>query len=119
MLITELEKFGARELSLATKLLNAISNGYPKDFDASGVKIAFNPYSGDVFLTNDDYQTCIEVDGELFSYYSTPYNGIEGTFDDLLDQYEEMCNEDKEYIKELARMYYPESLEEIEKLENE
>ena len=119
MLITDLEKFGARELSMATKLLNAISNGYPEDFDASGVKIAFNPYSGDVFLTNDDYQACIEVNGELFSYYFTPYSGIEGTFDECLQQYTDMHYEDREYIKELAEMYYPESLEEIEKLENE
>lgn len=123
MLVTNLARFGGRELAIAEKLLSAISYGFPEDFDCdydtAEVKIAFNPYSGLVFLTNSSYQVCVEVDGELLSYYDTPYDGIEGTFYDLLEQYNEMCEEDKTWLRELAEMYYSESLEEIEKLENE
>lgn len=122
MLITNLARFGGRELAIAERLLNAISNGYPEDFDCdfetSEVKLVFNPNSGDVFLLNENYQLCTEVDGELFSYYCTPYDGIEGTFYGLLERYGEMCEEDKIWFRELAEIYYTESLEEIEKLEN-
>lgn len=110
MLVTNLARFGSRELALASRLLNAISNGFPEDFDCdfdtAEVKIAFNPNSGDVFLTNNSYQVCVEEGGELFSYYSTPYNGLEGTFEDLLFEYKEMCPEDQEWFRELAEAYY-------------
>lgn len=122
MLVTNLARFGARELTIAERLLNAISNGYPEDFDSdfetANVKLGFNPNSGDVFLLNENYQLCTEVDGELFSYYCTPYDGIEGTYYDLLEKYGEMCEEDRIWLRELAETYYPESLEKIEILEN-
>ena len=112
MLVTNLARFGGRELALASKLLNAISNGFPEDFDCdydtAEVKIAFNPYSGDVFLTNNSYQVCVEVEGELFSYYSTPYACLEGVFEDLLIEYKGMCPEDQEWFRELAEAYYKE-----------
>ena len=122
MLVTNLARFGGRELAIAEKLLSAISYGFPEDFDCdydtAEVKIAFNPYSGLVFLTNNSYQICIEIDSELFSYYCTPYDGLEGTFYGLLERYSEMCEEDKMWLRELAEMYYFESLGELEKIEN-
>ena len=59
MLETDLTKFGARELNMAKSLLDAISKGYPDDFDCewgSEVKLAFDTNSGDVFLTNNNFQ---------------------------------------------------------------
>lgn len=112
MLVTNLARFGGRELALAEKLLSAISNGFPEDFDCdydtAEVKIAFNPYSGDVFLTNNSYQVCVEAEGELVSYYNAPYSNLEGTFEDLLIEYKEMCPEDQEWFRELAETYYKE-----------
>lgn len=110
MLVTNLARFGGRELALASRLLNAISNGFPEDFDCdfdtAEVKIAFNPYSGDVFLTNNSYQVCTEEDGELLSYYNTPYDGLEGTYEDLLQEYINMCPEDQEWFRDLTKNYY-------------
>ncbi len=40
-------------------------------------------------------------DGELVSYYTSPYAGIEGTFEELSEQYDEMSEEDKEWFNEI------------------
>jgi len=100
--------FGARELELAVKLLEAAKKGYPFDFDYdSGTKLANNRYSGDVFLVNDDYQVCVEIDGELYSFYTTPYSGHEGVLEDLIDDYrfypDQWNEEDIEYLRDLCR----------------
>lgn len=100
--------FGARELELAKKLLEAAKKGYPSDFDYdSGTKLAFNRNSGEVFLTNDDYQVCIEAGGDLYSFYYTPYSGHEGMLVDLIYDYrnypDQWDDEDIEYLKDLCR----------------
>ena len=61
----------------------------------------FNTHSGYVFLSNSDYQVAIEEEGKLVSFYTTPYEGREGTLEELLEEYEDMHPEDKEYIDEL------------------
>ena len=100
---TDLSKFGCRELDMAGDLLKAISNGLPDDFDDEEITVMFNRNSGMVFLTNAEYQVAVlGDDGELVSFYSTPYEGLEGTFDDLKDQYNDMHEEDKEYMRDIA-----------------
>lgn len=100
-----LADFGYREYEELKKILEAWfdGNGLPDDFDDSGVRPAFNRNSGYVFLTNDDYQVAIEVDGQLESFYTTPYEGFEGTYDELIEEADEDWNdEDLEYLKDLA-----------------
>lgn len=100
-----LADFGYREYEKLKKILEAWfdGNGLPDDFDDSGVRPAFNRNSGYVFLTNDDYQVAIEVDGQLESFYTTPYEGFEGTYDELIEEADEDWNdEDLEYLKDLA-----------------
>ncbi len=81
-----LADFGYRELDEAGKLLSAIKNGLPDDFDNQGIKVAFNMNSGYVFLTNDEYQVAMYDDEseELYSFYNKPYEGLEGSYEDLL-----------------------------------
>ena len=50
--------------------------------------------SGYVFFTNSEYQVAMCETNEhnkleLYSFYSSPYEGKEGSFDELLDEYEE------------------------------
>ena len=100
-----LADFGYREYEELKKILEAWfdGNGLPDDFDDSGVRPAFNRNSGYVFLTNDEYQVAIEVDGQLESFYTTPYEGFEGTYDELIEEADEDWNdEDLEYLKDLA-----------------
>ena len=100
-----LADFGYREYEELKKILEAWfdGNGLPDDFDDSGVRPAFNRNSGYVFLTNDEYQVAIEVDGQLESFYTTPYEGYEGTFDELLEDADASWNyEDLEYLRDIA-----------------
>lgn len=104
----DLSKFGFRELDEAGRLLTAIKNGLPEDFDDQGIAVEFNPNSGNVFLVNSDYQVAMADDeGNLYSFYSTPYEGREGSFADLVEEYDDMHEEDKEYMRDLQSNYYP------------
>ena len=98
----DLADFGYREQRAAQDLFEAWKlNGLPVDFWNNGVKIGFNMNSGYVFLTNSDYQVAMcttnEQDQlELYSFYTSPYEGKEGSFDELLEEYEDMHPEDQE-----------------------
>lgn len=89
----DLSLFGARELDMAAKILTAWSdNGLPEDFYKSGVHLEMNHSSGCVSLTNDECQVCTMNGDELEMFYWTPYSGIEGFADDLIEQLE--CDTD-------------------------
>lgn len=100
----DLSDFGMREIRELKDILDAwLNNGLPDDFEYSGVKPAFNRNSGYVFLVNDEYQVCMEVDGKLESFYTTPYSGYEGFYEELLDEADESWDEeDLEYLRDLA-----------------
>lgn len=101
-----LDDFGYRELDEAINILNAIRDrGLPKEFGGDGVKLAFNSYNGNVFLTNDDYQVCMLTDdGDLEMWLVTPYDGHEGFLEDLVEEYkdypDDWVEEDIEYLRE-------------------
>jgi len=96
----------ARERAMIRDILNAWdASGLPQTFDDDGVKFAFNRNSGNVFLVNSDYQCAMMNGGTLESFYSTPYSGLEGFIDELLDenQPEDIHADDAEYILDVAR----------------
>jgi hypothetical protein len=94
---------GARERNEARKILNAWdAAGLPDDFSDDGVKFAFNRTSGNVFLINSDYQCAMRNDDALESFYTTPYDGREGFWNELTEQYSDMCEEDQEYMRDIA-----------------
>lgn len=102
-----LSDFGLIELEEARNILDAmIDNGVPSDFYNEGVRIAFNRMSGKVFLTNSEYQVAVYSETErgkyLESFYSSPYEGLEGTFEELAEQFKDMNEEDQSWFKDLA-----------------
>tara|TARA_Y100001938_G_scaffold145926_1_gene223686 strand:+ start:700 stop:1038 length:339 start_codon:yes stop_codon:yes gene_type:complete len=100
----DLTKFGYRELDIAGDLLKAIKKGLPSDFYEEGIKLGFNTYSGNVFLTNEDYQVAmVDDDGKLYSFYSSPYDGLEGSYEDLKEDYDDMHPEDQEWFDDLTK----------------
>lgn len=81
-----LENFGYRELALAIELLTLYSEyKLPESFVKEGVTIMFNHYSGMVFITNAEYQVLATNKGKLELFYTTPYKGIEGYKEELLE----------------------------------
>lgn len=104
---TNIADFGYRELDMAKKSLDAAYNGFPEDFNTEGVQIMHNRESGLVFFTNSDYQTCIRIENELYTFYFLPYSGIEGTLNEMVAKYTELENEeDREYIRDIVTTYY-------------
>lgn len=114
----DLSRFGYREISLAIDLLKAYMNGVPDDFDDDEVQIAFNPYSGYVFLTNCNYDSCVEREGKLEQLYFLGYHGYEGFLDELIEQYDDgnIESEDWEGLADICeRNSMDEKAEEIRK----
>jgi hypothetical protein len=77
----------------------------PDDFNDSGVKVAFNKGSGNVFLVNEDYEVAMfnSVSGRLESFYTSPHDGEEGFFDDLKEVYPSMHREDQQWFRDIAK----------------
>lgn len=99
----DFSEFGYRELAMAAELLTALSEGLcPDDFDGSEVKICLNRNSGCVFLTNEDYQVAMMNGDKLESFYSSPYEGREGFWEELVEQFDEMHPEDQQWMRDIA-----------------
>ena len=73
-------------------------DGLPKPFWEGDVKVGFNSGSGFVFLTNNEYQTCMRREDALEMWHNLPHNGEEGFLGDLLDQWEDLHEEDQHYL---------------------
>lgn len=104
-----LADFRYSEIRDAIKLLQTmVDDGLPDDFYDNDVKLAFNRNSGDVFLTNSEYEVAMinPNTGKLESWYYTPYAGHEGFLDELVEWYKDDPNdwdeEDIEYLRDLG-----------------
>tara|TARA_R110002153_G_scaffold203824_1_gene356713 strand:- start:6218 stop:6571 length:354 start_codon:yes stop_codon:yes gene_type:complete len=104
-LTTDLGDFGMREIRMARDLLDAwVLNGLPDDFENDEVTVAFNRMSGYVFLTNAEFQVAVIDDRYLVSFYSSPWEGHEGTLAELVEMFdaETWNGEDIEWLEELC-----------------
>ncbi len=80
---TNLADFGFREKRMAATLLNAMCDGMPDDFENDAVTVMMNTASGNVFLTNSEYQVAMMNGDTLESFYSCPQCGHEGFKSDM------------------------------------
>ncbi len=81
---TDFSKFGYRERKLAEQLLKAWNEqGLPEDFQNDEVVIMFNTHSGNVFLTNSDFQVAMMNGDKLESFYTDLETGEEGFKNEL------------------------------------
>lgn len=103
-----------RELS--EMILSMIEDGVPKDFYDDGVVWEFNPNSGNMFFTNDDYQVCMMNGGKLESFYWLSYDGHAGFAEDLKENYENGCITNEEDIQQLIDLGIIEEIEEDEEV---
>ena len=101
---TDFSRFGYREREMAEELLKASrENGFPEDFEQDGLQIMMNMNSGNVFFTNSEFQVAMMNGEDLESFYNSPYEGKEGFFDELLEEYEDMHPEDQEWFMDVAK----------------
>lgn len=91
-----LANFGAREIEIAANLLRSYAragqhrdgkqyNALPESWCDDGVKLAVNPNSGFVFLSNEESQALVDTDDGVAMWYFTPYYGVEGTLEEVAD----------------------------------
>ena len=95
---TDLTEFGSRERKELVKLLLAWNDqGLPEDFYNDEVTPMMNKMSGNVFLTNSDYQVAMMNGDKLESWYTCSNCGHEGFAEDcqLKDEGCNECNEDE------------------------
>lgn len=87
--------FGTRKNPALTPIAQ---NYFYRDGD---IKVGYNSNSGNVFLIDEDYNVLMMNDGKLDLFITTPYNGEEGFYDDLMDIYDELDEEDQDYLDSL------------------
>tara|TARA_R110001599_G_scaffold129074_2_gene303162 strand:- start:12089 stop:12490 length:402 start_codon:yes stop_codon:yes gene_type:complete len=101
----------SRELNMAGELLIAIAdNRYdPSDpakdyFENRGpIEIGFNPNSGFVFASDEDYNTVLLGDNGLYLFITTSWSGQEGDLEEHIEnmlEYDDYETDDVEYIVE-------------------
>ena len=83
MTTSDLSKFGGRERWLLVELLTAWDKqGLPEDFDNNEVVPMMNMNSGNVFLTNSEFQVAMMNGDKLESCYHCSNCGEEGFAED-------------------------------------
>ena len=90
MTTTDLSDFGHRELRMLEELLCAMrTQGLPSNFDDCEVVPVMNQCSGNVFLSNSEYQVAMMNGDKLESFYTLSYSGEEGFADELYDLFQD------------------------------
>lgn len=98
---SDLSKYGFRELKMLELTLKAMrEQGLPEDFDNNGLVPMLNTDSGNVFLTNSDYQVAMLNGDKLESFYSCPQCGHEGFKEDM--EHNEEDKDCQEYLKDIG-----------------
>lgn len=97
---TDLSKFGSREREMAEELLKAWrTNGLPEDFNDDEVTVMMNMNSGNVFLTNSEFQVAMMNGDDLESFYSCPECGEEGFKEDINHEGNSGC---RKFLKDIG-----------------
>jgi hypothetical protein len=94
---TDLAKYGHRELDLASNLLGIFKTekDRTKFFSHDGVRVFFNLYSTEVFLTNSEYDVAmVNEEGFLTDYMTCPECGYEGFEEDFKTDLVSKCCKD-------------------------
>lgn len=102
--LSNLQKFGTRELEMVRDLIDVFlkrkwKNVRDEPDESEELSIKFNTSSGNIFLTDEDFNVWIEEDGYLVQFFSCAECGNEETM-----QYF-MVNDDCYGCLELANQF--------------
>ena len=95
----DLSAFGYCELELAIDLLKAYKD-QRIDFLGDGLTLNFNTHSGNVFLSDEDYNVGMMNGDKLEQWFNCPYCGHEGFKDEM--QHKPEDGECTRYLKEIG-----------------
>lgn len=97
----DISTMGGRELRMMRDLLSAyVDGGKDKTYVMqTPAMIGFNPFSGCVFMCDEDGNTAMECDGELHDFFVCPECGQEGLEGDF-ETDTECC---KEYYEQVTQ----------------
>lgn len=73
-----------------------------KVYDDGAIDVEFNPNSGCVFLIDEEYNCFMKNGEELDLFIYTPYKGVEGFFDEVMDEFMDLHPDDQDYMLGLA-----------------
>jgi hypothetical protein len=97
---TDFSRFGSRERAMVRQLLEAWEKqGLPEDFSDDEVVPMMNMNSGNVFLTNSNYEVAMMNGDKLESFYSCPECGHEGFKDEMQHEGDAEC---QRYLKDIG-----------------
>jgi len=95
----DLSTFGYHEIDLAVDLLKAYKE-QSANFLGDGLMLNFNTHSGNVFLSDEDYNVGLMNGDKLEQWFNCPYCGHEGFKDEMLHKAkDEECTR---YLKEIG-----------------
>ena len=96
-----LEDFGFIELHEAGRLLVTLKTNNDKTNNlGSGLKVEFNPSSGNVFLVDEDYNVAMMNGDTLEDWYMCPYCGHEGFLSEI--GHEPKDEECKQFLEDIG-----------------
>ena len=98
---TDLAQFGSREMDITIKLLTSWQkHGLPNNFLEKEIIIMFNKESGNVFLTNSEYQVAMLNGNKIELFYSCPVCGHEGFLEEM-EKHGEENEECQKFLREI------------------
>ena len=104
MTTTDLSDFGHRELEMLEKLLCAMrTQGLPNDFDDCEVTPVMNQCSGDVFLSNAQYQVAM-MNGDKLEAFYTLSSGKEGFANELYELFQDGYIDNESDLEQLIEI---------------
>ena len=95
----DLSRFGYRELKRASELLSVYCDEGKPEFLVDNVRVFMNTNSGNVFLSDDDFNIAMMNGNKLEQWFSCPECGHEGFKEDMKHEGNKEC---KEYLKSIG-----------------
>lgn len=103
VVVEDLEAFLEADFRAVGVILKCLVGGkYNEDFEFEDIKIRKNFQSEIIYVENDKEQCMILLGDKLYMYYYSPYSKLEGTYEELAEEYETMTEEERIWFNNLT-----------------
>lgn len=103
VVIEDLEAFLEADFRAVGVILKCLVGGkYNEYFKFEDIKIRKNFQSEIIYVENDKEQYMILLGDRLYMYYYSPYSKLEGTYEELAEEYETMIEEERVWFNNLT-----------------